>query len=135
MSIGSRGSGECRKAGVQQRANGCPAGVFLANTGAAAITIATGAQTAPDAATVLADWRAGASCSRFQAKAALSNAGKLTAANTAVAASGNALIQMAWADAIVFKRNSPSITAMATALLMTPTEVDNLFIAAVLITA
>ena len=106
-----------------------------ANTSGAAIAIATGTAATPDAATILADWRNGASCSRFQAKAALSDAGKLTAANTAVAASGNALIQMAWADAIVFRRNSPSITAMATALSMTPTEVDNLFIAAALITA
>ena len=111
------------------------ANTSAANTGAAALAIATAIQATPDAATVLADWRSGASCTRFQAMVALSNSGKLAAANAAVSASGNVLIQLAWAEALIFRRNSPSIAALAGALSLTATDLDTLFIAAVLITA
>lgn len=105
------------------------------NSASAAIAIATATPAAPDSAALLAEWRAGANCSRFQARAALSASGDLAAADAAVAASGNAFIQMAWAEALVFRRNSASIAALAGAVGLTDTELDALFEAAVLIVA
>lgn len=73
-------------------------------------------------------------CSRFQAKAALSAASLLTAVEAAVAAA-DATTQLAWAEAIEFRRNSPTIAALAAVLGMTDTEVDDLFRAAMAIEA
>lgn len=71
--------------------------------------------------------RAQMECSRFQAKAALALAGKLTAADAVVAASTDAVVKLAWADATVFKRNSPSINGLASAIGLTQADLDDLF--------
>lgn len=70
------------------------------------------------------------SVSRFQAKAALAMAGLLDQANAAVAASGNVVLQLAWAEATEFKRNSPGINALAPALGLDDAALDQLFITA-----
>lgn len=76
-----------------------------------------------------------ASVSRFQAKAALAMAGLLDQANAAVAESGNIVLQLAWAEATEFKRNSPGISALAPALGLDDAALDQLFIAAAEIVA
>lgn len=76
-----------------------------------------------------------AEVSRFQAKAALAMAGLLDQANAAVAASGNVVLQLAWAEATEFKRNSPGINALAPALGLDDAALDQLFIAAAEIVA
>lgn len=76
-----------------------------------------------------------ASVSRFQAKAALAMAGLLDQANAAVAASGDVVLQLAWAEATEFKRNSPGINALAPALGLDDAALDQLFIAAAEIVA
>lgn len=73
--------------------------------------------------------------SRFQARAALLNAGLLGQADAVVAASGNALLQLAWTDAVSFKRNSPGIAALAPALGLDDAALDDLFRAAAEIVA
>lgn len=87
-------------------------------------------QELPSAEEALTDWRARARCSRFQAKAALHNAGLLTAADAAVAAADD-LTKMAWADATEFRRNSPTIAAIGAALGLADAEIDDLFNAAI----
>lgn len=67
------------------------------------------------------------SVSRFQAKAALALAGLLEQANAVVAASGNVVLQLAWAEATEFKRNSPGINALAPALGLDDAALDDLF--------
>ena len=68
--------------------------------------------------------------SRFQAKEALRQAGLLDQADAAVAASGNATLQNAWANANTFKRNSPGINALAPSIGLDDAGLDALFIAA-----
>jgi hypothetical protein len=65
--------------------------------------------------------------SRFQARAALMIAGKLADAEAAVAASGDPLTQLAWAEAVEWKRTSPALNALAGAIGMTQADVDELF--------
>lgn len=79
---------------------------------------------APDVPTVPAE------VSRFQAKAALADAGLLSQADAIVAASGNVILQLAWAEATTFKRNSPGIAALAPALGLDEAALDDLFITA-----
>ena len=67
------------------------------------------------------------SVSRFQAKAALALAGLLDQANDVVAGSGNTVLQLAWAEATEFKRNSPGINALAPALGLDDAALDDLF--------
>lgn len=73
--------------------------------------------------------------SRYQARAALHNAGLLSTVEAAVAAADDELIRIAWADATVFRRDSPTILALAEALGLTSTQLDDLFRAAALIAA
>jgi hypothetical protein len=73
--------------------------------------------------------------SRFQAKAALALAGKLEQADAAVAASGNVVLQLAWTDATVFRRDSPGINALAPAIGLDAVGLDELFRAAAQIVA
>lgn len=68
--------------------------------------------------------------SRFQARAALMAAGLLETADLAVAASGDAFLQLAWKEAVTFRRNSPGIAALAPALGLTDADLDDLFRAA-----
>jgi hypothetical protein len=65
--------------------------------------------------------------SRFQARAALMLAGKLADAEAAVAASGDPLIALAWAEAVEWKRSSPALNGLAEAIGMTQADVDDLF--------
>lgn len=85
----------------------------------------------PDALSV---WRQTAVVSRFQAKAAILQAGLMPAVTAAVAAADD-LTQLAWAEAGEFRRFSPAIMALATALGLSEAQVDDLFRAAALITA
>lgn len=73
--------------------------------------------------------RAGMVVSRFQARAALHGAGLLSAVETAVA-NADPITQLAWADALEFRRNSPTIAALAGIVGLTDEQIDNLFIAA-----
>lgn len=73
--------------------------------------------------------------SRFQARAALLQAGLLESADLAVAASNDPFLQLAWKEAVAFPRSSPGIAALAPALGLTDEDLDDLFRAAALITA
>lgn len=66
----------------------------------------------------------------WQAKAALAAAGKLEAANAAIAGSGNELIQLAWAGAPQISRTSPSVEAMGAIIGLDAAAIDALFLAA-----
>jgi len=85
-------------------------------------------------AAILERERATMICSRFQAKAALAAAGLLDDAEAAVAAA-DATAQLAWAEAIEFRRNSPTIAALATAVGLKDEQIDDLFRAAMQIEA
>jgi hypothetical protein len=73
-------------------------------------------------------------CSRFQARAALHNAGLLSQV-TEFIADADPLVQIAWADAVEFRRTSPTINAMAQGLELTDAQIDDLFRAAMQIEA
>lgn len=85
-------------------------------------------------AEILAAERARMVCSRFQARAALHIAGLLPQVEAAVAAA-DPLVQIAWADATEFRRNSPTIAALASSLSLTDAQIDDLFRSAAQITA
>jgi len=74
-------------------------------------------------------WRATTKVSRFQAMAALHNAGLLDEAVEIVTQVGG-LIKIAWDNAMEFRRNSPAILNLALALGLDEEELDALFIAA-----
>lgn len=66
--------------------------------------------------------------SRFQARAALHLAGLLDDVEALMAAPDTpALAKLAWADAQEFKRNSPTVQAMAAAIGLTEAQLDELF--------
>jgi hypothetical protein len=74
--------------------------------------------------------------SRFQAKAALEAAGLLTQVETMMAdAATPAVARLAWQDALEFRRLSPTILSMGSALGLTELQLDDLFEAAKGITA
>jgi len=76
------------------------------------------------------------SVSRFQAKAALANAGLLSQVETIMAdPSTPAMYKLAWSDAQEFLRTSPTIAALSGLLSLTSAQLDQLFIAAATITA
>ena len=66
----------------------------------------------------------------WQAKAALQNAGLLTAANTAVTALNNEAVTAFWASAANISRTSPTMAQIAATLALTSAQVDALFIQA-----
>lgn len=68
--------------------------------------------------------------SRFQAKAALALTNKLEEVNTLVSSSNDPVIKLAWSEATVFRRDSPSINALASAVGLTQQDLDQLFITA-----
>lgn len=74
------------------------------------------------------------SVTRFQARAALLQAGLLTQAQTAVSAADE-LTKLAWADAQEFLRTSPTVTKMGAAMGLTSAQLDQLFLVAVEIKA
>lgn len=67
--------------------------------------------------------------SRFQARAALHLAGLLAAAEAAVA-QADAITQLAWKDAIEFRRDSPALNGLAAGLGLTSEQLDELFVTA-----
>jgi hypothetical protein len=63
---------------------------------------------------------------RYQAKAALLNAGLLSGMESAIAESNDPIIQLAWAEAS-FERTSPFAGKMLELTGMTDTQLDDLF--------
>jgi len=88
----------------------------------------------PTTAELLAAERAAMVVSRFQAKAALMQAGHLPAVEDVVA-QADAITQLAWAEAVELRRNSPMIAGLAGAVGFSDTELDDLFRAAAQIEA
>jgi hypothetical protein len=70
-----------------------------------------------------------ASVTPFQAKAALLQAGLLDTVLAAVANS-SPIAQLAWAEATEFRRTSPTVLALASALGLSESDLDDLFKAA-----
>ncbi len=72
------------------------------------------------------------SVTRFQARAALLQAGLLDAVETLMADPATpALARLAWTDAQEFRRTSPTVQAMAGALGLSDAQIDALFTSAV----
>ena len=71
------------------------------------------------------------SVTRFQARAALHLAGLFEQVETLMQSPETDMIaRLAWQDAQEFKRNSPTVLAMASALNLTEAQLDELFITA-----
>ena len=69
--------------------------------------------------------------SRFQARAALHLAGLLTAVEALMTdPATDMLARLAWTDAQEFRRTSPTLLAMASALSLTDEQLDQLFVTA-----
>jgi len=87
--------------------------------------------TAEEIVAKVEQWRSSASCTPFQGKAALFQAGLLDDVEALIAdAATDTLTKLAWANAVEWKRNSPMIMSLSTALNMADTQVDDLFKAA-----
>lgn len=87
------------------------------------------------AAQALAAERALMVCSPFQAREAMRAAGLLAAVESAVASNGDAKTQAAWAHAVEWRRDSEAIATLGAALELTAEQIDDLFRAAMQITA
>ena len=90
--------------------------------------------TPPDPAEILAAERARMVCSRFQARAALHAAGLLDQVQAAVD-QADPFVRLAWADAVEFRRTSPTVLALAQTLGLSDAQVDEVFRAAMRIEA
>ena len=89
-----------------------------------------------DKASRLAAWRSSASVTRFQALAALSQAGMLAPVQALMANPATpALAVLAWNEITTFERLSPTLIALATQLGWTDAQLDGLFQSAAGITA
>lgn len=86
-------------------------------------------QDVAEATATLAEWRATAKVSRFQAFAALDAVGLLDDATALVTAQGG-VAKLAWDNAIEFRRSSPTINGLASAMGLTDEALDALFLAA-----
>ena len=64
--------------------------------------------------------------SRFQAKAALQQAGLLEEVEAAITAADD-LTKLAWSETQEFVRGSPTIVALGAALSLSETQIDDLF--------
>ncbi|WP_211226433.1 hypothetical protein [Azonexus hydrophilus] len=84
---------------------------------------------------VLMNWRDTVEVSRFQARAALFQAGLLEDIETFIASSEDRFIKIAWEDAAVFKRNSPTVLSLQSVLNLTDEQLDDLFRFALTISA
>jgi hypothetical protein len=74
--------------------------------------------------------------SRFQARAALHLSGHLSQVETIIASpQTDMLTKLAWQDAQEFRRDSPTLLTLATALGLTDVALDALFVQAATITA
>lgn len=85
-------------------------------------------------AKALVAWREQTTCTPFQGRMALSDAGLLACVETAIAAADEKT-KVAWEYALEWKRSSEMISSLATALSMTDEQVDNLFKAAAQVSA
>lgn len=74
-------------------------------------------------------WRAQTSCTPFQGRMALNDAGLLSNAQAIVDAADEKT-KVAWEYALIWERTSPMIASLAQALGLSDTEVDSLFKAA-----
>lgn len=73
---------------------------------------------------------------RFQARAALAQAGLLDSVNAMMDQPDTpVIVKLAWADALEFRRHSPTVLALADALGLNASQLDALFIAAAQIEA
>jgi len=88
----------------------------------------------PDPSIAIEAARAQMKCSRFQARAALLQAGLLSTVEAAIA-QADPITQMAWTDAVEFRRNSPTISALAQSLSLSDQQLDDLFTSAMAIEA
>lgn len=79
--------------------------------------------------------RAGMVASRFQAKAALLQAGLLDQIEALMRGSKDPLHKLAWTEAFEFRRDSPTIVYLAGQAGISETELDNLFRSAMQIRA
>jgi hypothetical protein len=82
--------------------------------------------TAEEIAAKVEQWRQSASCTPFQGRVALSDAGLLANVEAAVAAADEKT-RVAWEYALEWRRTSPLIATLATALSLTDEQVDTLF--------
>lgn len=73
--------------------------------------------------------------SRFQGRAVLLQMGLLESIESAVRDSGDAMLQLAWAEVTEFRRDSPMIAALAQQLGLDDAKLDAMFIAASLVRA
>lgn len=64
--------------------------------------------------------------SRLQARLALLDAGLLADVETALSGA-DVVTQMAWAEAVEFRRNSPTVESIAAELGLTDGQIDDLF--------
>ena len=87
----------------------------------------------PTAEELLAEWRAGASVSRFQIKAALAGAERLEAVNAFVA-TRDVVTQIAWAEVETWPRLNATLVEILEGAGIAPEEIDALFTAAADIT-
>jgi hypothetical protein len=71
-----------------------------------------------------------ATVSRFQAKAALMQAGLYEQVEAAIAGANDPLVTLAWNEALSFERGSPTIAGIAQAVGLSDAQVDDLFRAA-----
>lgn len=81
---------------------------------------------AEEAEAALTAERASMVVSRFQARAALLENDLLASAESAIANS-DAMTQLVWADAQEFRRNSPTVAAIASILSLSDEQLDDLF--------
>lgn len=76
------------------------------------------------------------SVTRFQAKAALLQAGLLTSVEAMMSdPATSAIAKLAWVEALEFRRDSPTVLAMAASLGLSNQQIDDLFFTASTITA
>lgn len=90
--------------------------------------------TAEELAARLEQWRQTATCTPFQGRMALADAGLLADVETAVSAADDKT-KVAWEYALLWQRTSPMIAALGGALQMTDAQIDDLFKAAAQISA
>jgi len=99
-------------------------------------TNAEAAALAAHEAKALQDWRDQTTCSTFQAKAALHNAGLLDAVTALINdTTTDPLVVLAWNNVTEFRRTSAMIVSLAAKLNLSDTQLDDLFTAAAKITA
>ena len=90
--------------------------------------------TAEELAAQTEQWRQSASCTPFQGRMALADAGLLSNVEAAITAADEKT-KVAWEYALEWKRNSPMIATLMAALNISDSQADDLFKAASQITA